>query len=126
MSAALESPELILVGQKYPFYAEMQQEYLPVSERMRNYTGTEVLVISECVVDDPENQSRFFIVETHDGRRFEAAEEELCGWDYHLGQYFWPDGTYGPEKLSICLANEHKRASKAKVEAGEATGSAST
>lgn len=103
----------IVVGQEYEFHAEMQEPELPAHERMRNYTGQKVAVISgPGPKDDPEN-SDYFVVRASDGREFTAAEEELNGWDKALGQFFWPDGTYGPSRERTYLANERIAAARA-------------
>ena len=104
---------VIVVGQQYEFHSEMQEAELPAPERIRNYTGQTVTVISGPEPkDDPEN-SDFFVVQAADGRQFTAAEEELNGWDKALGQFFWPDGTYGPNRDGTFLGNEKIAASKA-------------
>lgn len=98
---------VVVVGREYEFYAEMQQAELPAHERMRNYTGQKVTVISGPLPKDPET-SDLFIVRAADGREFQAYVEELSGWDKALGQYFWPDGAYGPERDLQFLCNEQK------------------
>lgn len=97
----------IEIGQSYEFYAEMQQEYEPVENRMRNYTSQQVKVLRLCGEDenDPEN-SPLYEVEASDGKHFFAHEEELTGWDKALGQFFWPDGTHGPDHDKTFLVNE--------------------
>lgn len=110
------SPELpdpasfpdIVVGQQYQFFAEMQESELPAAERMRNYTGQMVTVILGPEFDehDPETGT-YFKVRAADGREFTAALEELNGWGKALGQYFWPDGTYGPIRDQRFLSNEN-------------------
>lgn len=104
--AADEFPQIIVEG-TYEFYAEMQQEERPPHERMRNYTSQTVTVLEELLSDDAEG-SKLFKVRAADGREFEAFEEELNGWNKALGQYFWPDGTYGPGKDKTYLSNERK------------------
>lgn len=106
----------IVVGQQHEFFAEMQEAELPAHERMRNYTGQMVTVISKAdasldAQDDPET-SDFFLVRAQDGREFTAAEEELNGWGKALGQYFWPDGTYGPDRDTAYLSNERPPATR--------------
>jgi hypothetical protein len=109
----------IKVGQAYPFFCEMQQEYELVEKRMRNYTGQLVTVVrhlSSTEYDGPGPDdddegfevSRAFIVRAKDGSKFQAMVEELNDWDRDLGQYFWPDGTYGPECDATFLVNERK------------------
>lgn len=101
----------IVVGQQYEFYAEMQESEKPAEERMRNYTGQMVTVISAEPQED-EEASPLFVVQASDGRQFTAAEEELNGWDKALGQFFWPDGTYGPNRDRTYLANDEIAAAK--------------
>jgi len=101
----LDSLPAVVIGNEYEFYAEMQQAELPHHERMRNYTSQKVTVIAGPLPKDPET-SDLFIVQAADGREFEAYEEELDGWDKALGQYFWPDGAYGPERDLRFLCNE--------------------
>src|SRR4051812_23345481 len=107
----------IEVGRQYPFFCEMQQEYEPSEKRMRNYTGQLVTVVrhlSSTEYDGPGPDdddegfevSRAFIVRAKDGFEFQAMVEELNDWDRDLGQYFWPDATYGPERNTMFLANE--------------------
>lgn len=103
----------IVVGQQYEFHAEMQEAELPAPERMRNYTGQKVTVISGPEPKDDPESSDYFVVKAADGRQFTAAEEELNGWDKALGQYYWPDGTYGPNRDDTFLVNERIAASKA-------------
>lgn len=102
-----DSLAAVVIGNEYEFYAEMQQAQLPVHERMRNYTSQKVTVIAGPLPKDPET-SDLFIVRAADGRKFEAYEEELNGWDKALGQYFWPDGAFGPERDLQFLCNEGK------------------
>lgn len=108
----------IVPGNRYPFYAELQEDYHP-GNRMRNYTGQQVTVLRvnedsdwfEPYTDDsgeliePE-VSKTFIVRADDGFEFTAMEEELNGWDHDLGQFFWPDGTHGHDHDTRFLANE--------------------
>lgn len=96
----------IEVGQEYEFHAEMQEAELPPQQRMRNYTGQKVLVISAVDPKDDPEVSTYFVVRAADGREFEAAEEELNGWGKALGQFFWPDGKYGHGREVEFLANE--------------------
>lgn len=95
----------IVVGHRYPFYCEMQQEYLPPEERMRRFTGQDVKVVAALGAPD-EMGSPQFTVRTDDDSEFTAQEEELNGWDLALGQYFWPDATYGPNHDTTFLVNE--------------------
>jgi hypothetical protein len=101
----------IVVGNQYEFYAEMRQDYEPPEQRMRNYTGQTVLVVRPLNADESDwfepyeengeliepEVSRGFIVRSDDGFEFCALEEELNGWDKDLGQFYNPDGTYGPD-----------------------------
>ena len=109
----------VVVGESYVFYAEMQQEYEPAEGRMRNYTGKLVTVVRNLTTeeydgpgpddanDDDFDVSRAFIVRCAlDRREFTAMVEELNGWDRDLGQYFWPDATYGPAHERWALSNE--------------------
>jgi len=96
----------IIVGRKYEFYAEMQQAEMPGDARMRNYTGQTVTVTSGPLPKDDDESSDLFKVRSEDGREFDAFEEELSGWNKALGQYFWPDGTYGPNRDTTYLPNE--------------------
>lgn len=102
----------IVVGQEYEFHAEMQESELPAGERMRNYTGQKVVVISGPEKDDEGDPelSAYYKVRAADGREFTAAEEELNGWDKALGQFFWADGTYGPDRDTRYLSNEKRAA----------------
>lgn len=106
IAAAAAASVPILVDQTYEFHAEMQEEYLPAGQRMRNYTGTMVTVLSGPLPKDDEGMSEYFKVRTHDGRELVVAEEEINGFGKALGQYFWPDGTYGPDRCSDFLRNE--------------------
>ncbi|ADV02167.1 MULTISPECIES: hypothetical protein [Comamonadaceae] len=96
----------IIVGRQYEFYAEMQQAEMPEHARMRNYTGQTVTVTSGPLPKDDDEGSDLFRIRAADGREFEAFEEELCGWNKAHGQYFWPDGTYGPDRDKQYLGNE--------------------
>ena len=98
----------IIVGREYEFYAEMQQAKMPEHDRMRNYTSQTVTVTSGPLPKDDDEGSDLFRVRTADGREFEAFDEELSGWNKALGQYFWPDGTYGPDRDKTYLVNEKK------------------
>jgi hypothetical protein len=106
---AMNLPDII-VGESYEFYAEMVQEQEPPDKRMRNYTGQQVKVL--CVNEDSDwfepyedddgetvypEVSKSFIVKADDGFEFIAMEEELSGWDKHLGQFYGPSGIYGEE-----------------------------
>jgi hypothetical protein len=84
----------IVVGQEYEFVSEVEQEYEPESERLRNYTGQKAMVLSLVEDNDPDN-SRLFNVRFADGREAQAWEEELNGWDKALGQFFGPSGRWG-------------------------------
>lgn len=96
----------IEIGETYEFYCEIQQEYDPVEDRFRNYTGQSVVVLSAAEMEDPDS-SQMYRVRAEDGHEFDAWEEELNGWDRDLGQFFWPDGTYGPDHDTTFLhANE--------------------
>jgi len=97
--------EAIVIGKEYTFYSEMQQEYLPPNERIRNYTGQKVTVLSHFPDNDPD-ASTAFAVRASNGHIFTAMVEELNGWDYDLGQFFWPDATYGPTHETWPLMNE--------------------
>jgi hypothetical protein len=96
----------IEVGNSYEFYAEMQQDYEPAEKRMRNYTGQMVMVLALEQERNDEEQPLLYKVRAVDGREFTAQEEELNGWDYALGQYFWSDGSYGPDHDTRFLCNE--------------------
>jgi hypothetical protein len=117
--------EPIEVGKDYEFYAEMQQDYDPPENRMRNYTGQKVTVVRALRGQnepDPETDwfepyeengeliepevSKGFVVRANDGFEFHALEEELDGWDRDLGQFFWPDGTHGWDHDTRFLVNE--------------------
>lgn len=108
MSNYTDLTQDVLVGQKYEFYAEMQQAEMPEQERMRNYTGQTVTVLAGPLPKDDEEGSDLFKICAADGREFEAFEEELNGWNKALGQYFWPDGTYGPDRDRTYLVNERR------------------
>ena len=97
------------VGDVVNFYCEVQQEYLPATKRLRRFTGQEVTVIEAFGPPDPdypEEGSTLFKVRTGDGTEFHAHQEELNGWDLDLGQFFWPDGTYGPDHCRRFMRNE--------------------
>lgn len=95
----------VVVGRQYEFYAEMQEDYRPAEVRMRNYTGQMVTVIEELPPQDEESPT-LYKVRAADGRVFDAQVEEINGWDKALGQYFWPDGTFGPDHDTRFLRNE--------------------
>lgn len=101
-------PAVVVPGQEYEFYAELQQAEEKPEERMRNYTGQRVKVLLQWVKEDPDNDDGpdLYEVQASDGRIFTATLEELNGWDKALGQYFWPDGTYGPNRDTTYLTNE--------------------
>jgi hypothetical protein len=90
------STHAITVGESYEFVSEVVEEYLPAAERLRNYTGQTVKVLEDLGRED--ETSRMYKVRAADGREFTAWEEEISGWDKNLGQYFNPDGTYGPNQ----------------------------
>lgn len=108
---AIERPKIV-VGQEYTFYAEMQQEYEPREKRLRNYTGCTVIVIgiNEGEQEIMEGAGMIYTVRTLDGHEFSAQEEEINGWDRDLGQFFWPDGTYGHDRDRSFLVNERSSA----------------
>lgn len=113
-------PIPVIVGWKYEFYAEMQQAEMPEHARMRNYTGQTVIVVSGPLPrDDDDEISDLFKIRAADGREFEVFEEELNGWNKARGQYFWPDGAYGPDRSAAYLGNE-TRQSNAMAEASPA------
>jgi len=95
----------IAIGGVYTFYAEMQEEYVPADKRMRRFTGQSVTVLRTVDTEDPDC-SPLYAVRAIDGTEFDAWEEELNGWDRDLGQFFWTDGTYGPNHDRTFLANE--------------------
>lgn len=112
---AVERPDIV-VGNQYEFYAEMRQEYEPPEKRMCKYTGQTVTVVRPLSADESDwfepyideanvliepEVSRGFIVRADDGFEFTALEEELNGWDKDLGQFYNPDGTYGPNKETL-------------------------
>lgn len=92
----------IKVGGVYIFFCEMQEEYHLASDRLRNYTGQAVTVIAET------EGHEIWGVRAVDGKEFPARTEELNGWDFELGQYFWPDGTYGPNHDTQFQTEEDK------------------
>lgn len=119
----------IEIGRQYPFFAEMQQEYEPPEKRMRNYTGQLVTVIAwtnkaefeeqEAAIREEVRNGQWpsfdeaerefgprYLVRAKDGFEFEAQIEELNDWDRDLGQFFWPDATYGPRHDRAFLSNE--------------------
>lgn len=105
-------------GECRPFYCEVQEDYEPPEKRLRRFTGQCVTVVRNLERreydgpgpddqhDDDFETSRMFVVRAKDGTEFHAHVEELNGWDYDLGQFFWPDGTYGPDHDTRFLANE--------------------
>lgn len=102
---------VIEVGRSYEFFCEVQQDYVPPRERLRQYTGqiVEVVAIENHPGDkdwDDEFSERTFKVRASDGREFSVHEAELNGWDRDLGQYFWEDATYGPNHDKTFLVNE--------------------
>lgn len=101
---AIERPT-IKIGKSYEFYCEVQQDYEPTEKRLRQYTGQHVTVLWTWTTEF--GSSPVYKVRAADGREFTAHEEELNGWDRDLGQYFWPDATYGPEHDTTFLVNEH-------------------
>lgn len=96
---------VIEIGKVYPFYSEMQQEYLPADERLRRFTGTLVTVLRKDTERDTET-SAGYIVRAWDGTEFNANAEEINGWDYALDQFFWHDATYGKGHRPDFLSNE--------------------
>lgn len=97
----------IAIGGRYEFYAEMQQEGEPAANRMRNYTGQTVTVIGlEQERNDEAEEPPLYKVRADDGHEFIVQEDEINGWDNALGQYFWPDGTFGPTHATTFLCNE--------------------
>lgn len=104
----VERPEII-IGATYTFYAEMMEEDKPTGERMRDYTGQSVVVMRQLTSEESDwfepyqengelvepEVSRGWIVRADDGREFTALEEELNGWDFDLGQFYGPSGTWG-------------------------------
>jgi hypothetical protein len=96
----------IKIGDSYVFYCEVQEEYKPAAERLRNFTGQLVTVLTVVPTGDPDASTLYHVRAYTGDREFDAHEEELNGWDRDLGQYFWPDATYGPERSSMFLANE--------------------
>ena len=110
-TARLIERKPIVVGDYYPFFCEMQQEYEPIEKRMRQYTGQLVCVVAEqhtpnSNTDWTDEDSTLYKVQANDGVEFTATEEELNDWDRDLGQYFWPDATYGPDHDKTFLVNE--------------------
>lgn len=110
---------VIEVGHSYEFYCEMQQEYEPPERRLRRFTGQTVTVLRNLRRDEYDGPgdrdedfetSRVFAVCAQDGTEFQAHVEELDGWDRDLGQFFWPDGTYGPDHDQRFLAAERRQA----------------
>jgi hypothetical protein len=93
------------VGDVCTFYSEVQQEYESPEDRLRRFTGQEVTVIAELGKPDVDSSEQF-TVRASDGTEFTAWSEELSGWDLALGQFFWPDGTFGPEHRRDFLVNE--------------------
>lgn len=112
MSMSIESARrverpAIVINKEYEFYSEMQQEYEPREDRLRNYTGCTVKVLRQLGPDEVDKEvGSMFEVVTLDGFKFTAHTEELNGWDRDLGQFFWPDGTYGPDHDRTFLVNE--------------------
>jgi hypothetical protein len=92
---------VIKVGESYTFYCEMQQEYEPPEKRLRRFTGQAVTVLHHRTWEGAN-----FTVKAEDGTKFIAHEEELNDWDKDLGQFYWPDGTYGPDHDTTYLVNE--------------------
>jgi hypothetical protein len=97
----------IEIGQSYPFYAEMQQEYEPPEKRLRRFTGTMVEVLRLDTDRDAE-AGVGYIVKTWDGTEIGVNVEEIDGWDYALDQFFWHDATYGKGHRPDFLSNERK------------------
>jgi hypothetical protein len=93
------------VGDVCAFYSEVQQEYEPPEKRLRRFTGQDVTVVAALGKPDV-NTSEQYTVRAPDGTEFTAWWEELSGWDLALGQFFWPDATYGPSHETTFLGNE--------------------
>ena len=94
----------IRVGDVREFYSEVQEEYEPPEKRLRRFTGQTVTVIGRPV--DAADETTMFTVRADDGTEFEVHAEEIDGWDFEQGQYFWPDGTWGPDHDTRFLVNE--------------------
>jgi hypothetical protein len=84
----------ITVGESYEFVSEVALEDL------RKYTGQTVTVLEDLGQPDPE-AGHTYKVRATDGHEFAAWEEEISGWDKNLGQFFNPDGTYGPDRETL-------------------------
>ena len=80
----------VVIGGTYTFYSEVQQSDLPPEERLRRFTGQNVLVVSLLWAGDGESSPRY-MVRASDGTEFEAHIEELNGWDKALGQFYEPE-----------------------------------
>jgi hypothetical protein len=93
------------IGETCTFYAEVQQEYEPPEKRLRRFTGQDVVVTAELGKPDVDSSEQY-TVRAADGTEFTAWWEELSGWDLELGQFFWPDATYGPGHSREFLCNE--------------------
>ncbi len=100
----IERPPIV-VGREYTFFAEMQEEYEPEHKRMRNYTGKLVTVLE---VEKADSDATLYKVMARDGFVFSAQQEEINDWDRDLGQYFWPDATWGPEHDTFAIINEEQ------------------
>lgn len=99
----------IEVGRYYTFFCEMQQEYLPPDQRLRQFTGQLVCVTKKYIMVDVKSNQMYSVM-TKDFMEITVAEEEINDWNRDLGQYFWPDGTYGPDHDPKFLSNERKPA----------------
>jgi hypothetical protein len=93
------------VGDVCTFYSEVRQEYEPAEKRLRRFTGQNVTVITALGKPDVDSSEQY-TVRAADGTEFTAWWEELSGWDLALGQFFWPDATYGPDHSTEFLCNE--------------------
>jgi hypothetical protein len=95
----------IVVGNYYTFFCEVQQEYEPPAKRLRRFTGQLVCVVKSHGKPDADSSEQYE-VQAKDGTEFTVHEEEINDWDRDLGQYFWPDATYGPGHDAKFLSNE--------------------
>src|SRR3954471_14037625 len=103
---SIERPP-IKVGEQHTFYSTMQQEYLPVEKRMRNYTGKLVTVVRPLREDEYDFEGdHMFLCRASDGFEFSALEDEINGFMVDTGQFFWPDATWGHDHDTSALANE--------------------
>lgn len=88
----IETVEIEL-GKSYEFVSEVEQENLPVGERLCRFTGQQALILSLVAENDPDN-SPLYNVRFPDGTEAQAWQEELSGYDKALGQFYRPDGSY--------------------------------